>query len=65
MPEKDGKLYIHAECYECHRYGHFSYQFPNKQPKAINLAMIGVMLMKNGEVIKKAWIRLDTFRLKT
>ena len=28
--------------------------------KSINLAMIGVMLMQNGDVIIKTWILLDT-----
>ena len=41
---------------------HTLYQInaPDKQPKAVNLAMIGVMLMKNGDVIRKMWILLDT-----
>ena len=29
-------------------------------PKAINLAMVGIMLIQNGDVIKKTWIHLDT-----
>ena len=35
-------------------------QCPYKQPIAINIDIIGVMLMQNGDVIKKTWILLDT-----
>ena len=48
-----GQLYRYTELFAFHFYGHFSNQFPDKQPKAINIAMIGVMLMQNGYVIFK------------
>ena len=57
---KDVQLYRHTECYACHCYGNFSGQFQDRNLKAINLAIIGVMLIKNGGVIKKTWILLDT-----
>ena len=60
VPAKYGQLYSHTECYACHCYGNFSGQFQDKNLKAINLAIIGVMLIKNGGVIKKTWILLDT-----
>ena len=60
VPGKYVQLYRHTYFYECHRYGHFSDQFPEKQPKSINIAIIGVILMQNGEVIKKTWILLHT-----
>ena len=60
MPGKDGQLYRHTESYACHRYGNFSDQCRDKKPKAINLAVVGVMLMKTGNMIKKTWIILDT-----
>ena len=42
---KYAQLYSHTECYACHRYGIFPDQFPDKQPKSVNLAIIGVILM--------------------
>ena len=42
---KDVQLYRHTYCSACHIYGHFSNQFPDKKPKAINLAVIGFVLM--------------------
>ena len=47
-------------CYEFQRYGKFSNQFPYKQPKAINISTIGVMLIQNGNVINSTQIILVT-----
>ena len=60
MPGKYGQSYRHTECYACHHYDFFPNQCPDKQSKLINLEMIGVILMQNGNVIKKTWILLDT-----
>ena len=48
---RDGQLHRYTECFVCHHYGHFSNQCSNKQPKSINLTIIGVMMMQNGYVI--------------
>ena len=48
---RDRQLYSQIECYACPRYGNFSNQCPDKQQKAINLVIIGVMLIQNGYVI--------------
>ena len=55
----DGQLYRHTECYVCHCYGKISYQCTDKKPKSINMAIIGVMLMHNGDAINKTWIILN------
>ena len=60
MPGKYGQLYSHTECYACNRYGKFAYKIPDLKPKAMNIAIIGVIMMQNGDVIKKIWIILDT-----
>ena len=36
-------------------------QCPDKHPKEIIIAMIGVMLIQNYDVINKTWTLLDTF----
>ena len=33
---------------------------PRLKPKAIDISIIGFMVMQNGNVIKKTWILLDT-----
>ena len=60
MKRKYGQLYGQTECYACHCYVHFANKCPYKKPKAINLEMIEVMMIKNGNVINKTWILLDT-----
>ena len=65
MPGKYGQLYSHTECYACNRYGKFAYKIPDLKPKAMNIAIIGVIMMQNGDVIKKIWIILDTFSTDT
>ena len=60
VPGKDGNLYSNTECYTCRSYGHFFDQYPDKETKAIHIAMIGVILMQNGNAINKTWILLDT-----
>ena len=47
-------IYRHTKCYSFHHYGNFADQFPVKQPKEINFAMIGVMMMQNSDMIKKS-----------
>ena len=53
VPGRDGQLYRYNKCFACHRYGIFADKFPDKKTKAINIAMIGVIMMKNGCTIKK------------
>ena len=60
---KDGQLYRHTEFYSCHRYVKLADQYPDKKPKAINIAMIGFIMMQNGDVIQKTWILLDTYSI--
>ena len=60
VPRKYGQLYRHKECFACHHYGKFVDKFADKQPKEINLAMIGLMIIQNADVIKKTLIILDT-----
>ena len=55
----DGQLYSHTECYDFHHYVKVSYQLPAKQPIEINVAMVGGMLIQNGNLIKKTWITFD------
>ena len=60
MSWDDRQLYRYIDCYECQCYEHFSDQCPDKQQLEINLAIIGVMLMQNCDVINKTWILLNT-----
>ena len=61
VPVKYRQLYKHTKCYACHHCRKFSDKCSDKQPKATNLVIIGVMMMQNNNGIKKTWILLDTY----
>ena len=54
---KDGKVYTHVNCHNCHQKGHYANQCPNKDP--ITLAHFS-LTQKKLELINKNWILLDT-----
>ena len=60
MPGKYEQLHRDTECNACHRDVNLADQCPDKKPKAMNIAIIGVKLMQNGDVIKKTCLLLDT-----
>ena len=60
VPDKYELIFWHNTCYTCHHRGNFYDQLPDKQPKAIDISMIGVMLIQNGDMINKTWIILET-----